>query len=202
MISKPSVEENWNACLQTLEGHGHWVSSVTFSADGQWIASGSYDKTVKIWDAGTGTCDQTLEGHGGSVLSVTFSADGRWVTSGSCDKTIKIWDAGTGACLQSLNVGRPMAHLWLDPMTNSCLSTDIGVLNLDLPSVKRQVTQPSLRDVSYSGYGISTDGVWVVKDEDVKLWLPLEYQASESAVVGSTVAIGCRSGCVLVMQFS
>ncbi|RKK65515.1 Vegetative incompatibility protein HET-E-1 [Fusarium oxysporum] len=189
------------ACMRTLEGHGDSVLSVVFSADGQWIASGSYDKTVKVWDACTGACMRTFEGHGDSVLSVAFSADSQWIASGSLDKTVKIWDASTGACRQTLNVGRPMAHLWLDPMTNSCLSTDIGVLNLDLPSVKSQLTQPSLRDVSYSGYGISTDGVWVVKDEDVKLWLPLEYRASESAVVGSTVAIGCRSGCVLVMQF-
>ncbi|KAH7010990.1 hypothetical protein EDB80DRAFT_571585, partial [Ilyonectria destructans] len=56
--------------------------------------------------------------------------------------------------------------------------------------------------VSYCGYGISTDGIWVVKNGEGQLWLPLEYRASESAVVGSTVAIGCRSGHVLVMQFS
>ncbi|KAH7471855.1 Vegetative incompatibility protein [Fusarium oxysporum f. sp. matthiolae] len=102
MISKPSVEENWNACLQTLEGHGHWVSSVTFSADGQWIASGSYDKTVKIWDAGTGTCDQTLEGHGHWVDSVAFSADGQRIASGSRDITVKVWDTGAGACMRTL----------------------------------------------------------------------------------------------------
>ncbi|KAM6504772.1 hypothetical protein FSOLCH5_015266 [Fusarium solani] len=102
MISKPSVEENWNACLQTLEGHGHWVDSVALSADGQRIASGSGDKTVKIWDAGTGGCMRTLEGHGDSVLSAAFSADGQWIASGSLDKTVKIWDAGTGGCVRTL----------------------------------------------------------------------------------------------------
>ncbi|KAL3584407.1 hypothetical protein FPOAC2_14187 [Fusarium poae] len=60
MVLKPRMEADWNACLQTLEGHGHWVASVVFSADGQRLASGSGDNTVKIWDAATGVCEQTL----------------------------------------------------------------------------------------------------------------------------------------------
>ncbi|PNP52713.1 hypothetical protein FNYG_15804 [Fusarium nygamai] len=190
------------ACLQTLKGHSDSVHSVVFSADTKWIASSSLDKTVKIWDAGTGACLQTLEGHGGSALSVAFSADSQWIASSSLDNTVKIWDAGTGACIQTLNVGRPTAHLWFDLMTNSRLSTDIGVLNLNLPPVETRLTQASLQDVSHCGYGISADGVWIVKDGEGQLWLPLEYRASESAVVGSTVAIGCRSGYVLVIKFS
>ncbi|KPA35143.1 nwd1 protein, partial [Fusarium langsethiae] len=49
MVLKPRMEADWNACLQTLEGHGDSVTSVVFSADGQRIASGSDDNTVKIW---------------------------------------------------------------------------------------------------------------------------------------------------------
>ncbi|GKU10815.1 unnamed protein product [Fusarium langsethiae] len=60
MISKPRMEADWNACLQTLEGHGGLVNSVMFSADGQRLASGSNNNTVKIWDAATGACLQTL----------------------------------------------------------------------------------------------------------------------------------------------
>ncbi|EXM12366.1 hypothetical protein FOTG_19133 [Fusarium oxysporum f. sp. vasinfectum 25433] len=67
---KPSVESDWNACLQTLQGHNDWVSSVAFSADSQRLASGSYDGTVKIWDAATGACVQTLQGHKDLVISV------------------------------------------------------------------------------------------------------------------------------------
>ena len=50
-------------CLQTLEGHSHWVSSVSFSPDGKKLASGSGDNTVKLWDVQSGQCLQTLEGH-------------------------------------------------------------------------------------------------------------------------------------------
>ncbi|KAL6352385.1 hypothetical protein LRP88_14152 [Fusarium phalaenopsidis] len=102
MISKPRMEADWNAYLQTLEGHGSVVMSVVFSADSQRLASGSGDKTVKIWDAATGAYMQTLEGHGNSVSSMVFSADGQYLASGSHDKTVKIWDTATGACMQTL----------------------------------------------------------------------------------------------------
>ncbi|KAK4173428.1 hypothetical protein QBC36DRAFT_194689 [Triangularia setosa] len=97
------VEAEWNACTQTLEGHGSSVQSVAFSPDGQRrLASGSDDKTIKIWNVASGTCTQTLEGHGGSVWSIAFSPDGQRVASGSRDKTIKIWDAASGTCTQTL----------------------------------------------------------------------------------------------------
>jgi WD40 repeat protein len=65
--------------------------------------SGSYDKTVRLWDAVTGAALQTLEGHSGSVTSVTFSPDGKQVVSGSYDGTVWLWDAVTGAALKTLD---------------------------------------------------------------------------------------------------
>jgi WD40 repeat protein len=61
IITKPIMEDNWNACIQTLEGHRHWVNSVAWSHDASQLASASHDNTVKIWDPATGQCISTLE---------------------------------------------------------------------------------------------------------------------------------------------
>ncbi|RYP43642.1 hypothetical protein DL768_009817 [Monosporascus sp. mg162] len=100
-IFQPAVEHNWSACLSTLEGHGSDVFLVAFSPDGSRLASGSWDRTVKVWDAATGACLSTLKGHGGGVRSVAFSPDGSRLASGSNDGTVKVWDAATGAYLST-----------------------------------------------------------------------------------------------------
>jgi WD40 repeat protein len=102
IMLKPSVESDWNACLQTLEGHDDSVTSVAFSADSQRVVSGSRDKTVKIWDMATGACVQMLKGHNDSVNLVAFSADSQQVASGSSGRKVKIWDMATGTCMQML----------------------------------------------------------------------------------------------------
>ena len=58
------------------------VHSVAFSPDGQILASGSIDNTVRLWLVSDGTLLRTLEGHTGSVLSVAFSPDGQTLASG------------------------------------------------------------------------------------------------------------------------
>jgi hypothetical protein len=80
---------------------GAW-GSVAFSPDGQRLAVGGDDGTVKVWEARTGQELLSLRGHAGPVYSVAFSPDGARLATGSYDRTVKVWDARTGQELLSL----------------------------------------------------------------------------------------------------
>jgi WD40 repeat protein/tRNA A-37 threonylcarbamoyl transferase component Bud32 len=79
-----------------LLGHGGQITSVAFNPNGQRLASGSIDGTVKVWDAATGQEIRTLKGHTSPVFSVAFSPDGTRIVSGSWVGMVKVWDAATG----------------------------------------------------------------------------------------------------------
>src|SRR5258706_315932 len=79
-------------------GHTGSVLSVNYSPNGVHVITGSYDHTIRIWDAKPGVVvGEPLKGHNGGVTSVAYSPDGRHIISGSDDGTIRIWDAKTGA---------------------------------------------------------------------------------------------------------
>jgi WD40 repeat protein len=77
--------------IRTLKGHTDAVYAIALSPDGQTIASGSADKTIKLWHLETGELLGTFTGHAGVVSAVAFSPDGQMLASASLDKTIKIW---------------------------------------------------------------------------------------------------------------
>ncbi|KAJ0038289.1 hypothetical protein Pint_23960 [Pistacia integerrima] len=85
-----------------MTGHQQLVNHVYFSPDGQWVASASFDKSVKLWNGTTGKFVAAFRGHVGPVYQISWSADSRLLLSGSKDSTLKVWDIRTQKLKQDL----------------------------------------------------------------------------------------------------
>lgn len=84
-------ESNTGKNLRTLEGHQQAVTTVAITTDGK-VASGSLDKTVKIWPAKNDT-PITLDGHTKAITALAWSKDGATLASGSADNAVILWTA-------------------------------------------------------------------------------------------------------------
>ena len=87
----------WNVhtdCSRTLVGHSDSVWSLQLVANNK-LASGSEDKSIKIWNVETGVCIRTLTGHRETIYSLHLLSNNR-LASETCDKAIKLWNVDTG----------------------------------------------------------------------------------------------------------
>ncbi|MFN6299244.1 MAG: WD40 repeat domain-containing protein, partial [Microcystis sp.] len=89
----------------TLKGHSDWfggILSVDFGSNNKFLASGSKDKTIKIWDIKRGTEVKTLSEHSDHINSVSVSPNNQLLASGSDDKSLKLWDLKAGKAIISI----------------------------------------------------------------------------------------------------
>jgi WD domain, G-beta repeat len=88
---------HWPAMEMTIHGHEEPINSVAFSPNGQRIALGSCDDSIRVWDATTGELVVSpFVGHTNWVSCVAFSPGGQHIASASADGTIWVWDTATG----------------------------------------------------------------------------------------------------------
>jgi WD40 repeat protein len=97
----PVVESNIYILSKTIPAHTSEVWTVMFSPDGSYIASGSVDSTVKLWDRQTGSPVLTLK-HPAGVTYLAFSPNGKWLATASYDETIRLWKLPEGSLAREL----------------------------------------------------------------------------------------------------
>jgi WD40 repeat protein len=178
-----------------LRGHTEAVYAITFTADGKQVITGSFDKTLKVWDAATGKEIKTLggpQGHQNLVLSLSLSPDGTLLASGGSDNSAKIWDFPSNQPLRSFALADAISAFTLSPdgtkivgasqdgsvrIFNAADGKEISTLN----SHKAAVT-----DVAYSANGQTL--VSCGADKMLRFWNPGNGQP--------VAALGAHAGAV------
>jgi len=90
-LPKPVWHAPWKL-MRVISGHGGWVRSVTVEPGNEWFATGSGDRTIKIWDLASGTLKLSLTGHVSTVRGLAVSPRHPYLFSAGEDKLVKCWD--------------------------------------------------------------------------------------------------------------
>lgn len=88
--------------LHDINAHASWVTSVSYSSDGQFLVSGGSDDKVKLWDS-SGNSIGTFTGHSNDLTQVKFTHDDTYIISSSKDKTIRIWNIATQQWVKTMS---------------------------------------------------------------------------------------------------
>ncbi len=167
--------------------HDQWIHAINFSPDGRWLATGSKDTNVKLWDltdAGDVLLDGhevLLNGHSATVQAVTFSDDGRWLATGGDDAMAYLWDLGGRGTIP----GKPLRGHDA-PITQAIFSAGAGPRHLVTlggdPHARLWTIPDALADpIVLRGHkgevkaaALSPDGEWIasssVKDHELLIW--------------------------------
>ena len=159
--------------LRTLTGHSQGVFGLAISPNGKLLASGSKDKTIKLWNLQTGQEFRNLTKHSDRIWSVIFSPNGEFLASASEDKTIKLWNSQTGQETRTLNDLNSVYSLAISSdgkILASGSGETIKLWNSQTGQETRTLT--GHKDFVYS-LAISPDGELLASgsyDRTIKLW--------------------------------
>ncbi len=102
VLSVISISSSQKLELVTQSGHSDTVWACSFSPDGRFLASGSIDGTIKLWDVKTGKELKTFYGNSESILSLSFSPDGNILAGGSSYGAITLWSVTDGTVIREI----------------------------------------------------------------------------------------------------
>ena len=172
-VAQKSRIPTWT-CVRTLKAHLSSINSMAFSPEGQILASGSADRTVKLWNLDSNVPLCTLSGHSSLIDTVAFSPDGRLLASGSWDHTIKLWDIETRELIHTLSDSGWIKSIAIssDGKTLFSGSADRTIKIWDLETGKVQKTL-SGHSSAVHAVAIAPEGRIIASgsaDKTIKLW--------------------------------
>jgi WD40 repeat protein len=208
-LSTPTPAVAFQHSLVTLVGHQAKVLCVAFSPDGNLIASGSVDNTLRLWQVNPGKLLRTMLGHPFPVLTVEFTPNGTVLATGSTDGVIRLWQVLNGSLQRTLKGhagwvtaldisrdGRMLVsggedftvRLWRLPVGTAIENIDEG-----MTSIKSVAFSPDGLKIAWG----EEDGMVRVRTIDGN-WV---YALKETTYAASSVAFS-PSGNLLVAGFS
>jgi len=190
-LNKPQGRD---ACLLTLSGHGGVVGACAWSLDGARIASGSWDGTLKVWDARSGAALAT--GHSDRLQACAWSPDGTRIAGVSGrDGTLIVWDARSGAKLATLIGHGELLEscAWSPDGARIVAASDYGALTVwDASSGAELATLTVHGDWEAESYVWSPDGARIASgswDGTLRIW-----DARSGAELATLTGLGGRFG--------
>lgn len=153
------------------------VFSLTFSPTSQWLAAGTGDKQIHLFDISRNEVLRTMSGHLQVVKGLAFSPDGKVLASASLDRTIKLWDTSTGDEIRTLSghlSGVSGVAFSPDGLTLASASWDTTVILWDVHS-GNQLQKLSGHTDKVNAVAFSPDGRLLASASDdgsVRLWDP------------------------------
>ncbi|MFP5275120.1 protein kinase domain-containing protein [Coleofasciculus sp.] len=162
-------------CVQTLRGHWSSIHAIAFHPDGQMLASGGADRSVKLWHLDSDVSHCTLSGHSNLIDAVVFSPDGQFLVSGSWDHTLKIWQLSTQTLTHTLKQHSGWIKSVAISLDGKILASGSADQRIKVWNFKTQDVQNSLDGHSsmIQTVAISPDGQTLASgsvDRTIKLW--------------------------------
>lgn len=184
-------------------GHTMGVTTLAFSPDGKWIATGAYDNAVILWNAETGEEIRRMSAHQSPVMKVAFSPDGRKVISCDRDGGVLGWDASAGTTAFALNVHSlcrqiaftPDGQRWAIGVAETAEDSNDARIELRSALTGELVKTLKTDWAGFTALTITRDGMLVASggaeadDEEADLFTR-EWDASSGAEIRKTHAGG------------
>ena len=158
-----------------LQGHENAVQALAVDPSGRWLASGSADSTVKLWNLETREVRRTMRGRGDFVSALAFAPDGSTLAAGSLDGSIKLWSATTGRGLRTLSSHKARVTSIVFSAGGDVLASAAEDGTVRLRGLKRSRLYGALKDLGPGAktLAFSNDGRTLLTggmDGTVRLW--------------------------------